>query len=744
MPLLRGRRGLTIVVVLAVVSLLLFIRSSNVSLNSFPREISADRFKQSDDYVVIVDDYAPYRKPATSYESPLSHYHDNDLFDSGSKWVPDTWKPAAWLPDLPFLSGKQHHLPDGKRGRVLVTGGAGALGIPIVDRLLKEGFAVTLHDLRDPLPKDTQYIRQRNPDATKGGRLAFVKGDIMSRRHLSALMTELTEPAATKKGKSKAPVVEGSLRAGGGLVGVINLAGISRDVWCSTRVEACEELNVKSTTHLFDTLAEATRLNVGQKPWFLHLSSLDVYAPSTKLVATSNTDELTSLGKTKLLAERELEKSYNRHMEALADGPNGMSSDDDDGIRTMILRPSTIYGSSADIQDRLVPALIKNALADLPVQILYGNAQVDFLHIDDALDGFVGAIERLMGQAEKTQAVEEEPADDLQLETTGFELTEEQPAKRQVASAQNGPIFEAYDLVSGYTTTPRQLLDMVMSLTQSVSPIQDHTSRIDGTSRIKLPLMSVEVPSTLRSKLGFQAAISLDQGIAGYVNTMRQGFTDWAREYLGAECPSSPLYGDPRVTHVADLRNKNLQRLVGCTANIAVNHEGWIHHVKCGDSTCAADNIKTSSFNWNQSIFTVIPYQDAEATADAQRVDEANAAANGKWGWAFGLLGAESKKEGAGPVQVQFEEKKSNKVLGFVRKDAPAGKTPYVKLRLFDQAEARESKTIVSVFEPKVRTTVDIWLELISYLAGRQQCVVFAIHHPRYQRIPRGRGSNRH
>lgn len=709
MSLLRGRRGLTIIAVLAVVSLLLFIRSSNVShsLSTRVQQLIELRI-QSDDYVLIVDDYAPYRKPTTTYDkAPLAGYHDNDLFDSGSKWMPDTWKPAAWLPDLPFLSSKHHHLPDGKRGRVLVTGGAGALGIPIVDRLLKEGFAVTLHDLRDPSPKDTQYIRQRNPDATKGGRLTFVKGDITSQRHLSALMNELTAPPA-KKGK-KTPAAEGSLCAGGGLVGVINLAGISRDVWCSTRVEECEKLNVQSTTHLFDTLAEATRRTAGQKPWFLHFSTLDVYAPSTNMIATSNMDELTSLGKTKLLAERELEKSYNRHLEAFAEGPNGMSSDDEDGIRSMILRPSTIYGSPSDINDRLVPALIKNALADLPVQILDGNAQVDFLHIDDALDGFVGAIERLMGSQEVEEiaesASEEDDLQPLQEGFNGFELTEERvnPVKRQVGPAsQSGPMFEAYDLVSGYTATPRQLLDMVMSLTQSVSPIQDHTSNIVGT-RITRPMMSLDVPSTLRSKLGFQAAISLDQGIAGYINTMRQSFTDWAREYLGNECPSSRLYGDPQVTHVADLRNQHLERLIGCTANIGVNHEGWIHHVKCGDSNCGADNIKTSSFNWNQSIFTIIPYQDAEATADAQRVDEANAAANAKWGWAFGLLGSDSKKEASGPVHVQFEEKNSNKVLGFMRKEAPKGKTQYVKLRLFDQAEARDSRTIVSVFEPKVR-----------------------------------------
>jgi hypothetical protein len=54
-------------------------------------------------------------------------------------------------------------------------------------------------------------------------------------------------------------------------------------------------------------------------------------------------------------------------------------------------------------------------------------------------------------------------------------------------------------------------------------------------------------------------------------------------------------------------------------------------------------------------------------------------------------------------VRIQLEEKNTKKVMGFLRKDVPEGKTRYVKLRLCDHAEARDSETIVSVFEPKVR-----------------------------------------
>lgn len=655
------------------------------------------------------DDYAPYYKPSTGKNS-LAHYHDTDLFDTPStppppggwvpsKWHPDKWTPPAWLPDLPFLPAASkkprpaQHPPDGKRGRVLITGGTGSLGIPLVDRLLKDGFAVTLHDIRDPLPRDTEYIRQRNPSATRGGRLAFVKGDVASVKHVAALLREMLVPTTEEAGKN---VQEGTLRAGRGLVGIIHLAGVSRDIWCSSRPAECQRLNVKGTTNLFDALADATEFSQDDdagRPWFLHLSSLDVYDPSTHTLPApaDSLDGLTALGKSQLLAERALEKSYTSHRARLPSPAAAAAA----GIRTLILRPSTIYGHPTDTQDRLVPALVRGALADLPVQVVHGNQEVDFLEVRDALDGVLGAVERLMGRDDE---VDEQVSEQGIAQEAGFD--EKRNRRREVqVPRRRGPMFETYDLVSGYTATPRQLLSMIMRLTHSVSPIQDYTTHHSPSSsgRTMLPLMSVPPsPALLRAKLGFTAAVPLDQGVAAYVSTVRQSVLDWGKDYLGAECPGSSVYGDPAVIHDADRRNRNLQRLAGCTANIGVNHDGWIHHVKCGDSVCEADNVKTSSFNWNQSIFTVLPHgSDAESGAS----DDAGGS---KWGWAFGLLTGERKERSAGPTRVQFVEGNTQKVLGFTRKDAPEGMRQYVKLGLFDPEDAANRSEVVTVFEPRV------------------------------------------
>jgi nucleoside-diphosphate-sugar epimerase len=501
-----------------------------------------------------------------------------------------------------------------------------------------------------------------------GGRLAFVKGDVSVPRHVSALMAELTAPLTGKTSPT-----EGALRTGRGLIGIIHLAGISRDIWCASRPAECEALNVKGTTNLFEALDEATRSVSGsRRPWFLHFSSLDVYEAETGVVPRE-LEGLTPLGRSKVRAERALEEAYHTHLSHLSSSSSDADAPPGEGIRTIILRPSTIYGHPTDIQDRLVPALVRNALADLPVQVMH-DRPVDFIEVGDALDGVVGAVERLMGR----EAVQETKMEQLAGE------------KRQLPVS--GPMFETYDLVSGYTATPKQLLDMIMRLTQSLSPIQDYTTQPTTT---KLPLMTLDPSPSLRSKLGFQPSVSLDQGIAGYVSTVRQSVTDWARDYLGAECPESRPYGDPMVIHDADRRNKNIQRLAGCTANIGVNHDGWIHHVKCGDSTCDADNIKTSSYNWNQSIFTILPYGAEPPSGDD--------AGGGKWGWAFGLLGTERKDGASTPMRVQFVEGNTKKVLGFVKREAPEGGRQYVKLGLFDPVEAGNASEIVTVFEPRVR-----------------------------------------
>jgi hypothetical protein len=59
------------------------------------------------------------------------------------------------------------------------------------------------------------------------------------------------------------------------------------------------------------------------------------------------------------------------------------------------------------------------------------------------------------------------------------------------------------------------------------------------------------------------------------------------------------------------LKNKELWRLDGCTANIAFNRDGFLDYVKCPvqedatDGKCTVDNQKVTSYNWGAEVFYI-------------------------------------------------------------------------------------------------------------------------------------------
>jgi nucleoside-diphosphate-sugar epimerase len=57
---------------------------------------------------------------------------------------------------------------------------------------------------------------------------------------------------------------------------------------------------------------------------------------------------------------------------------NEVAKDGSKKVNAIFLRFSNVYGSAADHRERLIPAIMTNALAQRPIQIVGGDQEVSF------------------------------------------------------------------------------------------------------------------------------------------------------------------------------------------------------------------------------------------------------------------------------------------------------------------------------------------------------------------------------
>lgn len=492
------------------------------------------------------------------------------------------------------------------------------------------------------------------------GKLDVRQGDITSQRHVNGLFRDRVGDREVGSGSgSESGAGAGGIHSkpidGTEIVGVVHLAAVSRRQWCEERQEECERVNVEGTRLLLETMQKhkhgyklKNKKTQKQKQTQMekdgssrsqddnfHAGVDDdvpwiLYVSSMDVHGIStqlgDTDDATALGRTQRAAEA-----------MVRDYPG----------RRIIVRPSSVYGDPQDIQDRLFPSFVRHALTDMPIQVMNGNDRFDFLHMDDAITGISSAVNRLSDHA--------------------------------------GAAEEEYDLVSGYTATSHELLDMVRGLTNSAAPIQDYTEKITRNSQ---GITVSKAPSqSLVDNLGFKATIKLTDGLVGYLAESRTRFIIWSQQYIDRECPQS-VFGNPKVVPEADLRNRHVDRLQGCTVTIGVHHDGWMHHLKCGERDgvgCSADNMKRPGFNWNQSVFTIERVMDETPRPPAGKIPSGR-------GW-FG--GDQSNDFEPQRITVRFIEEITNRTLGFQRKSTSrSGKARRIKLKLFDQNEEVDPTTL--------------------------------------------------
>lgn len=290
-------------------------------------------------------------------------------------------------------------------------------------------------------------------------------------------------------------------------------------------------------------------------------------------------------------------------------------------IDAIILRLGTVYGGIAG--QGPISQLLQHALVSLPIQLspIASEPTLDLVHVRDAAAAFEAAIDRL--------------ASDQGTSVSAFDISSDQGLISEDKVAQH-----------------------VISLTDSQSPVRyledvrPHTS----TDRPLHPLPAEQ-------DFAWEPLIGWEAGLGLALNHLRSLTIDWSRQYLEDSCnipshrfetlgldPADP-YSHLRMVE-ADERNQHLDRLDGCTVNLGVNNQGFIHHIKCsqeidgGGSGCRADGERVTAMNWNASVF-IIHLDQGDGTRP-------------KKSWS--LLGKEKPVKS---VRVRFEDEKGAGALGY-------------------------------------------------------------------------------
>lgn len=201
-------------------------------------------------------------------------------------------------------------------------------GKQVVGRLLASGTPITV---LDRLFHDDELAAIRN--AFPRADLKVVIGDVRNAASLSQAMTK-------------------------DVVGVIHLAAVSRVLWCLENEADCSDVNVRGTELVLDALKGG---------WFIQASSREVYGNAKNMPVPEDTphNPANVYGQSKADAETTI---MNYISAATASGSKN--------INAIMLRFSNVYGSSADHRERLIPAIMTNALSHRPIQIVGGDQNV--------------------------------------------------------------------------------------------------------------------------------------------------------------------------------------------------------------------------------------------------------------------------------------------------------------------------------------------------------------------------------
>lgn len=156
--------------------------------------------------------------------------------------------------------------------------------------------------------------------------------------------------------------------------GVIHLAAISRVIWGEKQPDICWETNVTGTNNVLDLAYQSPK-----KPWVLYASSREVYGQQQLFPVKESAplQPLNIYANSKVTAEGLVAKYKLK------------------GLKTAILRFSSVYGSIDDHHDRVVPAFCQAAVTGKPIHIEGPTNIFDFTHVTDVVEAIFEVIKRL-------------------------------------------------------------------------------------------------------------------------------------------------------------------------------------------------------------------------------------------------------------------------------------------------------------------------------------------------------------
>lgn len=194
-------------------------------------------------------------------------------------------------------------------------------------------------------------------------------GSALTRRLAAAGHETVTFDLSGNYGKAPMDItdIESVAAATENCTGVVHLAAVSRVVWGERDPVRCREVNVKGT----ENVLAAAAARGARAPWVLVASSREVYGQASSFP----------------VPEWAPYRPLNAYARSKVEVENMAEASRKGGLRTSVVRFSSVYGDVADHADRVAPGFARQAAEGGTLRVDGEDTTLDFTHIEDIADG---------------------------------------------------------------------------------------------------------------------------------------------------------------------------------------------------------------------------------------------------------------------------------------------------------------------------------------------------------------------